>query len=252
VVRRELVLGVLRVAVAMLAVVAMTYQLARLQGHPSFRGADNFFSFFTIQSNIGAATVLVLTALVRPAERSRSFEAVRAAATFYIAITGLVFALLLSGLQEQLDTHNAFANAVVHYVIPIAAVVDWLIDPPRHRLSARIAVAWLAYPLAWFTYTLIRGSVVGWYPYPFVDVSEHGYGRVLVNAVVFLVAFLAGALAFAWLAARRGRLSDGVIRPGLTVRIRSCSSACPTGRSRSSSLGSSRVHASSAWRCARC
>lgn len=201
--RRDLFLSILRVAVAVLGVVAMTYQLALLQGHPSFRGEGNFFSFFTIQSNILAVMALVLTALVRTTERSLAFEAARAAATFYIAITGVVFALLLSGLQEQLDTHNPFANAVVHYVLPAAAVVDWLIDPPRQRLGTRIALTWLAYPIAWFAYTLIRGRFVDWYPYPFVDVSQHGYARVFLNAIVFLVAFAAGALAFARVAAWR-------------------------------------------------
>jgi hypothetical protein len=187
---------VVRIAFAVLCVVAITYQLARLQGHPAFRGAGNYFSFFTIQSNIIAAAMFVLAALVRPGERSLGFEALRGAATFYIAITGVVFAALLSGLQEQLDTHNEFVNSTVHYVIPAAAVIDWFLDPPRQRLGLKVAILWLAYPLLWFAYTLARGSVVHWYPYPFVDVSEHGYGRVLLNGVVFAVAFAAGAIAF--------------------------------------------------------
>lgn len=201
--RRELLRDVLRIAAAVTAAVAITYQLARLQGHPDFRGAGNFFSFFTIQSNLLAALMLALAALLRQDERSVGFEAVRAAATFYIVITGVVFATLLSGLQEQLDTHNAFVNSVVHYAIPAAAAIDWLLDPPRHRLPAKIALAWLTYPLAWFGYTLIRGAVVHWYPYPFVDVSQHGYGRVLLNALVFLAAFAVGALAFARVAGWR-------------------------------------------------
>ena len=180
----------------------MTYQFTRLQGTPSFK-PGNFFSFFTIQSNIMAAAMLALAALVRRDERSQRFDALRGAVTFYIAITGVVFALLLSGLQEQLDTHNAFANFVVHYLIPAVLVLDWIIDPPRHRLGLRTALLWLIYPLAWFAYTLIRGSVVGWYPYPFVDVSRHGYGGVLLQALIFSAAFAAGAAAFALLGDRR-------------------------------------------------
>ena len=210
---RARVHDVLRVAAALLAVVAITYQLARLQGHPSFRGAGNFFSFFTIQSNILAAAALVLAVLVRRDERSRGFDTARTAATFYIAITGVVFAALLSGLQEQLDTHNPFANSVLHYVIPAAAAADWLADPPRHRLGTKVALAWLAYPVAWFAYTPARGAAVGWYPYPFVDVSQHGYGRVLVNAIVFLAAFAVGALALARLASRRAGAPKPVALP---------------------------------------
>ncbi len=192
----------LRIAFAVTGVVAMTYQFTRLQGTPGFK-PGNFFSFFTIQSNIMAAAMLVLTALVRRDERSQRFDAVRGAVTFYIAITGVVFALLLSGLQEQLDTHNAFANFVVHYLIPAVLVIDWIVDPPRHRLGLRTALIWLVYPLAWFAYTLIRGSAVGWYPYPFVDVSRHGYGGVLLQALVFSAAFAVGAAAFALLGDRR-------------------------------------------------
>jgi hypothetical protein len=204
---------VLRLAAALLAVVAITYQLARLHGHPSFRGAGNFFSFFTIQSNILAAAMLALAALVRRDERTPGFDAARTAATFYIAITGIVFAALLSGLQEQLDTHDPFANSVLHYVIPAAAALDWLVDPPRHRLGTAVALGWLAYPLAWFAYTLARGAAVGWYPYPFVDVTQHGYGRVLVNGIVFLAAFAVGALALARLATWRAGGSEPAAVP---------------------------------------
>ena len=199
---RGLLHNVLRIAFAVVGVVAMTYQYAKLNGLASF-SPGNFFSFFTIQSNILAATILVLAALIRRDERSPLFDAVRGAATFYITITFVVFALLLSGAQEDLDTHIAFTNFVVHYLIPVVLLVDWFVDPPRHRLGLRIAVAWLAYPLAWFAYTLVRGSATGWYPYPFVDVGLHGYGGVLARGVIFSLAFAIGAVIFGMLSDRR-------------------------------------------------
>jgi len=180
----------------------MTYQFAKLNGNASF-SLGNFFSFFTIQSNILAAMALAMTALVRRDERSRLFDAVRGAATFYITITFVVFALFLSGLQEDLDTHIAFTNFVVHYLIPVVLLVDWFIDPPRHRLGLRSALVWLAYPLTWFAYTLVRGRWADWYPYPFVDVARHGYGGVLARGVVFVLAFGIGAVVFAHLSDRR-------------------------------------------------
>ena len=199
---RDLAHNVIRVAFAVVGAVAMAYQFAKLNGNASF-SPGNFFSFFTIQSNILAAMTLVMTALVRRDERSRMFDAVRGAATLYITITFVVFALFLSGLQEELDTHIAFTNFVVHYLIPVVLLVDWFIDPPRHRLGPRIALAWLAYPLMWFAYTLVRGSSTDWYPYPFVDVTRHGYGGVLARGVVFVLAFGIGAVVFAKLSDRR-------------------------------------------------
>jgi len=71
-------------------------------------------------------------------------------------------------------------------------VLDCLIDPPRHRLPFAVAATWLVYPLLWFGYTLARGAGENWYPYPFVDVKEIGYGGVFWRSAIMLVAF-AGA-----------------------------------------------------------
>jgi len=83
--------------------------------------------------------MLALVVVVRPTERTALFDAVRGAVTLYITITGVVFALLLSGLQESLDTHIAWVDFTVHKLIPLVLVVDWLLDPPRHHLVLRPA-----------------------------------------------------------------------------------------------------------------
>ena len=51
-----------------------------------------------------------------------------------------------------------------------------------------MSVVW---PLLWFGYTLVHGSITDWYPYPFVDVADLGYGRVLLNAGLVTMIFLA-------------------------------------------------------------
>ena len=59
---RGLVHDILRVGFAVLGVVAMTYQFAKLNGSEGF-GEGNFFSFFTIQSNVpGVAFTLAFAA----------------------------------------------------------------------------------------------------------------------------------------------------------------------------------------------
>ena len=53
----------------------------------------------------------------------------------------------------------------------------------------------LLWPLLWGGFTLVRGSVTGWWPYPFLDVDTHGWGRVLLTlAGVALPFALCGAL----------------------------------------------------------
>ncbi|HKX47612.1 MAG TPA: Pr6Pr family membrane protein [Gaiellaceae bacterium] len=196
-------LNAARLAFATTAIVAMTYQFAT-SADTAFRKA-NFFSFFTIQSNLLGVAALFALVLVPRARRTALFDGARSAAVLYMAITGVVFALLLSGLQQELQTSLEWVNFVVHKLMPVVLVADWLIDSPRHRLPRVAVLAWLAYPLAWLGYTLMRGEAEGWYPYPFVDVSELGYGGVLGRSVVLAIGFALAGAALLWLGNRRAK-----------------------------------------------
>jgi len=207
---RDLVLNVFRLGFAAASIAAMTYQFAAT-ADSGFQKV-NFFSFFTIQSNLLAVATLCLLVLVRRDERTPLFDAVRTGVVLYMAITGIVFAVLLSGLQEELQTTIPWVDFVVHKLMPVVLVVDWIVDPPRHRLPLRAAAAWLAFPFAWFLYTLARGASVDWYPYPFVDVDELGYGGVLGRALVLLVGFALAAVALLLLGNRlAGRRAGAAI-----------------------------------------
>lgn len=181
----------------------MTYQFAAT-AESGFQQA-NFFSFFTIQSNIlGVATVFLLV-IVRRAERTPLLDGVRSGVVLYMAITGVVFALLLAGMQEELQTTIPWVDFVVHKLMPIVLVVDWLVDPPRHRLPKWTAAPWLGFPLAWLVYTLVRGASVDWYPYPFVDVGELGYDGVFLRSIFLAVGMALTAAAMLWIGNRRAR-----------------------------------------------
>ena len=63
---------------------------------------------------------------------------------------------------------------------------------PSHALTFRRALVWLVYPLFYLAYTMIRGAIIGWYPYPFLDPGVvGGYGMVAVFGVVVLAGVLA-------------------------------------------------------------
>lgn len=65
----------------------------------------NFFSFFTIESNILVAIILLLSSFGTVTfGRSEQFGVLRGAATVYILTTGLIYFLLLRGLEESLQT----------------------------------------------------------------------------------------------------------------------------------------------------
>ena len=194
-------LNVARLAFASTAIAAIAYQFAR-SAETDFLKA-NFFSVFTIQSNLIAVAALFALVLVAPAQRTPLFDGARNAAVLYMAITGVVFALLLSGLQEDLQTSASWVDFVVHKLMPVVLVADGLVDRPRHRLPRWTVLAWLAYPLAWLVYTLVRGASADWYPYPFVDVSDLGYGGVLARSVVLALGIATAGAALLWASNRR-------------------------------------------------
>lgn len=188
----------LRMAMAALIVFTVLVQVIDAMGLTPPAKAGNLFSYFTIQSNIIVAFVLAIAGVMRlKGPEPRWLELTRGAATVYISITGVVYSLLLSNVD--VNTALPWANVVLHYVVPVAMVVDWLLDLPERRIEFRSALAWLGYPIAYLAYTLIRGPIVQWYPYPFLDPRPHGYGFVAVmsvfvalSAAVF-VALVAGA-----------------------------------------------------------
>jgi hypothetical protein len=155
------------------ALVAVGIQLAAAASTSGFHGA-NFFGYFTIISNIFAALVL-LGAALSGGKPSHWLDVLRGAATVSMVMVGVVFSLLLASLESNLIP---WVNVVVHYVMPVALAVDWLIDPPRERLTVRDGFLWLVLPLVYLIYTLIRGSIVHWYPYPFLDVDRAGAATV--------------------------------------------------------------------------
>ena len=181
------VLRILRLGFAALALTAIVVQLFSGSSESAFR-ALNFFSFFTVQANLIGVAVLAAGALGRSPGASA-----RGAAVLYLVVTGLVFALLLADLQEELQLTKPWVDAVLHQVMPIVLAVDWLLDPPDRRLSLRAALAWLMFPAAWTVYTFARGAVTGWYPYPFIDPGVHSAGGLIVNCAAILIGFVAVA-----------------------------------------------------------
>lgn len=150
----------------------------------------NFFSYFTNLSNILAAVVFITGALLllQRRESGATFDNIRGTAAVCMAVVGIVFSILLR--NEDLGTLLPWVNFVLHYVMPVVVVLDWLYSPPETTLVVRQVGFWLMYPLAYLVYTLIRGSIVGFYPYPFLNPARvGGYGGVALYCVGILVLF---------------------------------------------------------------
>jgi len=183
---------------ALLVAVAIVAQFIDAARRPSFRPL-NFFSFFTIESNILAAGVFAYGAAMqwRGKKLGPRFAQVRGAAVLYMVTTGIVYNALLSGLDDSLQTPLPWVNAVLHDLFPLAVLLDWFVDLPRRRIAFRKVLPWLIFPAAYAAYSLVRGPIAHWYPYPFLNPDTHGYARVAVACVIIAVVIYGLALLIA-------------------------------------------------------
>jgi len=162
--------------------------------HPAAARAANTFAFFTIDSNllVALATGLLALSLGRS---STGFAVLRLTGLVAITVTGIVFHVALAQMLD-LTGWDAVANELVHTVVPVMAVVGWLLAGPRGLFTKNVVWWSLSFPVCWLAFTLIRGAVAHWYPYPFMDVTALGYFRAAVNCVwvaLLMLGLAAGA-----------------------------------------------------------
>lgn len=204
-------LALVRIGFAALVIAAMVTQILDLADEGVFN-PTRFFLFFTILSNLLATGVFLEGGRRQLAGLAPVPDLWRGAAVVYMTVTFIVFAVLLRDLQEQLNTNIVWVDTVLHRIMPVAVMADWLIEPPHRRVTFRGAlVPWLLPPLVWTVVTLIRGALDGWYPYPFLDPANGGYGAVALYAVGIFALFLAisWVTATAGTALRARRRDDG-------------------------------------------
>ena len=160
--------------------------------------------YFTTQSNILVVLLFVILAagsLRQVTTRSEGKAAfhlpspLQLAIVFYITITFLVFALLLSRYLFSMGKTSVLAMILTHYVVPIMAIADWIFFLPHGKVDFRAAFAWLAYPLAYFGFSLLRARFGkpsfdhgSRYPYFFIDADRLGWA----NMAWIIPAFAAG------------------------------------------------------------
>lgn len=198
----RVVVPVYRIAMFLLVIVALAVQFADSSQLANFSSV-NFFSYFTNLSNIFGACVFLYCAVRR--DRTPMVDLVRGAAVVYLTVTGIVYNTLLLDADE-LGVLVPWVNNVIHRVMPLVVIIDWLVDPPRTRLTLNRTLWWLAFPLVYVSYSLIRGPLVDWYPYPFLDPDKvGGYGGVAAYSVGIALAVVLFIIGVMWVGNKLGQ-----------------------------------------------
>lgn len=182
-------------AFRIIALALIVLGIVRITGiftaEPSWRS----LLFYTVQSNLlglvwmallAAATLRDLRTLGR---RGHSTPSARwsAAVMMAITVTMLVYLFVLvpsSFVQGSNYEPFSLTDNLIHIIAPSLLILDWLIFVPKGRLLKSDPLRWVIIPFAYLIFALIYGGLGGTflegnhYPYPFLNVEEHGVGGV--------------------------------------------------------------------------
>lgn len=204
-------IGVARVALALVVLVSVVYQIADRLIHNVFRPGE-YFAYFTIQTSLMDVVVLGVGAWLAfsRSHDTKLFTIVRVCIVGFAVVTCVVYNVLLRGVPGEVGyVWPVWPNEVLHVWAPILLVLDWLVAPGRYVIRLRASLWVLIYPLAWVAFSIVRGLLTGWWPYPFLDpTGPAGWAGVLAYifgiAAFFLVsAFVFVAAAVLWERSRR-------------------------------------------------
>ncbi len=155
------------------------------------QAVGRFFNFFTILSNLLVAISLTIV-LVSPGAAAGRFFAkpsVIAAIAVYIFIVGLVYNSILRYTWHPTG-RDRVADELLHVAVPVLYIVYWLAFAPKGSLQWKSPFYWLVFPALYIIYALIRGAAEGFYPYPFINVTDLGYGKVALNSAGLMLVFI--------------------------------------------------------------
>jgi hypothetical protein len=197
-------MGVIRIAGGLLVIAAVITQIVDDLTHSIFV-PSHYFAYFTIQSSLMNVVVLMVGGYYALRHRADTelLTSVRMSVLAYAIVTGAVYNLLLRGLHVPGYRGLDWPNEVLHVVIPLFILVDWLVTPGRQRLRWKRLWFVASYPLAWLAFTMIRGGLRGWYPYPFLDPNGPGGWPSVIGYVVAIAAIILGLGAAAIATTRR-------------------------------------------------
>lgn len=161
------------------------------EGLPTQLAVFRYFSYLTILSNIGLVLAYSATLWRRVTWLSWFRTPLfRAAMAGIITLVMVYYHVFLRGNTAP-DVLAQTATTMLHYASPILYLLWFALFSRSGTLHFKDMLVMLALPLAYFVFVLLRGAVLGEYPYAILDVAKYGYGRIGLNALIFTFIFAA-------------------------------------------------------------
>jgi len=146
------------------------------------------FKYYTMQTNL-IVTIWFTLAIGwhnKPESLEKIMGPLKGAFTLYITTTFIFFAILLQ-MFYQPTGWAAFNNLILHYITPIAFIIDWILTETKQRYKWRYFQYWIIYPICYLVFSFVLGTFTGDYLYGFLDIN-----RVGIIGYVLIICFLLG------------------------------------------------------------
>lgn len=178
-------------------------------GLPGGKPAPYMLIFYTIQSNalcfiffsvLAVKTVMDLKNKGITGGTTVFLPHFKGAVTLSITVTFIIYHFVL--LPQFIAAGTKYSilnwqNVLVHYFVPICALLDWLLFDEKLNFRWYDPFTWLIIPVAYFIFIIVRAQIGGVieilqspYPYFFVDADMIGWINVIKNAGFLLLGFL--------------------------------------------------------------
>lgn len=152
-----------------------------------FAAAIRQYSYFTILTNLGL--VLIFAGAVFPnAGALKIFRTplARATGAAAIALVALYYHIVLSPIWNP-EGLAAITDTFLHYIIPSVYIIWFALFNRSGTMKFTKTPLMLIAPILYLVYIVVRGSIVGEYPYPAFDLTAQGWGSFLRSSAELLV-----------------------------------------------------------------
>ncbi len=202
------VVGALRLAAGTVLIAALAFQIVEKTVNNDMVPGE-YFTYFTILGSILAIGVLVAGGVLATmhVEDPVPYTIARLSIVTYAVVTAIVYNVLLRGIPDEGFVVSPWPGEIMHVWIPIVLLADWLLSPGRPALRWTALRYVVIFPLAWLAFTLVRGAVTNWYPYPFLE-PESGWLSVAIYIVgisAFIIGLASAGIAYSRLTSREAR-----------------------------------------------
>lgn len=190
--RARTTIGIVRLLTAAVCLVALTHRLFWGLGSQTIAGR-NFFAYLTVQSNIALMLLLIAAGVVafRRATDPRWVTVGLALVLTWTITAGLAFALIVWQAElHGIRMYVPWSDLLIHYWLPTGTALGWIFSPGHRRVPWVVVPISLVFPLVWGGITMWRGTLIGWYPYYFLDLRQvSGFGEFAATSAIALAIF---------------------------------------------------------------